>query len=108
MCLDPHAVAVINLREALDHIERYVRITDTDRSSVSVAEYDRIATLRATLDRCSGCYSRRKSKRLFSSVLKEASELVVRVTETLPRLHSAVKFPQWRIYVVGRGYTLAA
>jgi lipid-binding SYLF domain-containing protein len=108
MCLDPHAVAVINLRETLNHIEHYLRDTDTGKSSVSVAEYDRIAALRAKLDRCSACYSRRKSKRLFSSVLKEASELVVRVTETLPRRASVVHPPQWRSYAIGRDDSLAA
>jgi hypothetical protein len=104
MCLDPHAVAILQVREALENIECYLHRLAADNTDVSAA-VSRLAVLKHQVDRCSGCYSRRRSKRLLAWVIREAAELVVRVTETLPRIFSVAFWPQWRTYELGRSHS---
>jgi hypothetical protein len=104
MCLDPHAVAIIHVREALENIDCYLHGLAADNTEVSAA-IRKIAALKRQVDRCSGCYSRRRSKRLLAWIIREAAELVVNVTETLPRIISVAPRSQWRIYGTGRSHS---
>jgi hypothetical protein len=79
LCLDPHALAKIQTREALDNLEQILvamAATNTGLSSLGLAQ---VARLRHRLAWCDECYSRQRSQALLSWVLRLAFELMIRV-----------------------------
>ena len=103
MGIDPHAVARIHAREALDELERHFIALADSNSNVSAAGLSRLAVLRRQLERCTECHSRQRSIVLLMWVLREAAALVVRVIENLPRFHFARLGARWSIDETGRG-----
>lgn len=79
MCIDPHALAQIQVRESLDSLELIlteIAATDSGLSSVGLKELTR---LRHRLDWCTECYSRRRSQLLLMWIVKNVAELVMRI-----------------------------
>jgi hypothetical protein len=103
MGIDPHAVARIHAREALEELEKHFIALADSNSNVSAAGLSRLAVLRRQLDRCTECHSRQRSIVLLMWVLREAAALVVRVIENLPRFHVACPGARWSIDETGRG-----
>jgi hypothetical protein len=79
LCLDPHALAKIQTREALDSLEQILvamAATNTGLSSLGLAQ---VARLRHRLEWCDECYSRQRSQALLLWVLRLVFELTIRV-----------------------------
>src|SRR4051794_8119595 len=79
MCLDPHAVAKIKTREALDCMERILvemAATNTGLSSAGLVE---LARLKRRLEWCDESYSRHRSQILLVWIHRLFAELVIRV-----------------------------
>lgn len=82
MCIDPHAVAKIEVRTALEILERRFEAMAASDVEVSKAGLAQVARLKRLLVSCDSCYSRRRSEFVLRCVMRVLAEVVLRVIET--------------------------
>ena len=78
MC-DPHALAKIEMREALRCLEQILIAIAATNTGLSSAGLYQVARLRRRLEWCDLCYSRRRSQLLLMWIAKAAAELILQV-----------------------------
>lgn len=96
MCLDPHAVAVIKAREALEQLEVFVQRFDdgADNGALKASLLGRIHVLRKRIEWCYMSYSRQRSVLLFQWIVRAVSEVVMEILKALNCLLSAAVMPR--------------
>lgn len=82
MCLDPHAVAKIEVRAALELLEARLEEIKASNVEVSGVVLTRIARLKRLLHSCDSCFSRRRSELLLMLIVRALAEIVFRLIET--------------------------
>lgn len=78
MC-DPHALAKIEMRDALRCLEQILVAMAATNTGLSSAGLHQVARLKRRLEWCDECYSRRRSQLLLMWIAKVAAELVIQV-----------------------------
>jgi hypothetical protein len=79
MCLDPHARAKIEMREAIESLERVLLSTRSTNPKLSEAGLVQLARLKHRLRWCDESHSRRRSQLLLMWVAKLVAEVAIRV-----------------------------
>lgn len=98
MSLDPHAVAQIQTRIALELLEQILRDLAHSNAKASAAGLVLTAKLMVRLHWCHECYSRHRSQKLLDWILKKAAELVLRVIEASFYQQSVAARRRWSIH----------
>lgn len=82
MCLDPHAVAKIEVRAAIELLQAQFESIEASNAEVSKAGMVELARLKRLLDECCNCYSRRRSVFLLNCIIRLLAELAFRMIGT--------------------------
>lgn len=97
MCLDPHAVAKIEIRAALEVLEARLKEIEASNVEVSGVMLTRVARLKRLLHSCDSCFSRRRSEWLLKLIVRALAEIVFRMIETSNCSQLAATRPPRRI-----------